>query len=256
MAHADFISRCESGVDGGRPSWRTADERRVADLVREFDRADAEHVIRRAWEIFGSHVKLATSFAPEGVLLIDTVARVAPRLRVFTIDTGRLHEETHELIDRIRKRYRLQIEVYFPERDAVERLLRREGPYSFRESVEKRRECCAIRKVEPLRRALADARAWITGVRREQAPTRSDAAIVEWDAVNERVKINPLLHWRQSEVMRRIRERGLPTNRLLELGYRSIGCAPCTRPVARGECPRAGRWWWEHSGLKECGLHR
>jgi len=218
--------------------------------------AALETIVEWTWKRFGPRVKLATGFNPEGLVVIDAIARVAPQLRVFSIDTGRLHEETYKLMVTVRERYGTELEVYFPERNAIEKLVRERGPYSFRKSVAERMECCAIRKVEPLGRALENLGAWVTGVRREQSATRSRARIVEWDDANGLVKVNPLAHWSQREVMERIRERDIPTSPLLQRGYQSVGCAPCTRPTRRGEDPRAGRWWWEKCTAKECGLHR
>ena len=202
-------------------------------------------------------VKLACSFSVEDVVIIDMAHELGLPVGVFALDTGRLNEETYEVADAITERYRVQIDWYFPRHEAVEKLLREKGTYSFRESLENRHECCHIRKVEPLGRALSGLAGWITGLRREQSVTRTALAPIEIDAVNGGIlKINPLLEWTEAQVWEYAEARRIPTNRLHKQGYPSIGCAPCTRPVAPGEHPRAGRWWWENPEHKECGLHR
>ena len=216
----------------------------------------AEEIIRWAGETFGPGIRLASSFGAEDVVVIDMIARVAPQIKVLTLDTGRLHDETYEAMERIRERYGIEIETMFPEREAVQRLVQAKGFYSFRESVENRRECCGIRKVEPLRRGLAGLKAWMTGLRRDQAVTRSDTAAVEWDEGNGLMKVNPLVEWTNDQVWEYIRAHNVPYNRLHDQGFPSIGCAPCTRAVQPGEDIRAGRWWWELPDSKECGLHR
>ena len=205
----------------------------------------------------GGPVKLACSFSVEDVVIIDMARELGLPIGVFVIDTGRLNEETYEVADAITERYRLQIDWYFPRHESVERLLREKGPFSFRESLENRHECCHIRKVEPLGRALTGLAGWITGLRREQSVTRTGLAPIELDTANGGIlKINPLLEWTETQVWEYAEVRKLPTNRLHKQGYPSIGCAPCTRPVAPGEHPRAGRWWWENPENKECGLHK
>ncbi len=202
-------------------------------------------------------VKLASSFSVEDVVIIDMAKEAGLDIGVFALDTGRLNEETYEVADAIVERYRLIIDWYFPRHEEVERLLREKGPFSFRESLANRHECCHIRKVEPLGRALKELAGWITGLRREQSVTRSGLAPVEVDLTNGGIlKINPLLEWTEAQVWEYTEARRIPTNRLHKQGYPSIGCAPCTRPVAPGEHPRAGRWWWENPEHKECGLHR
>ena len=215
----------------------------------------AEEIVRWAGQTFGSGLKLASSFGAEDVVLIDMVSKVAPQIGVFTLDTGRLNDETYEVMERVRFRYGIQIETMFPNREAVKRLLREKGFYSFRESVENRRECCQIRKVEPLRRALSGLKAWMTGLRRDQAVTRGDTQAVEWDEGNGLLKVNPLVEWSNDQVWGYIQAHNVPYNRLHDQGFPSIGCAPCTRAIQPGEDIRAGRWWWELPQYKECGLH-
>ncbi len=219
--------------------------------------ATPQEILRIGVEAANGPVKLACSFSVEDVVIIDMAKDLGLDIGVFALDTGRLNEETYEVADAIAERYRLTIDWFFPQHEAVERLLQEKGPYSFRESLENRHECCHIRKVEPLGRALKGVAGWITGLRREQSATRTNLAPIELDELNGGIlKINPLLEWSEAQVWEYAEARRLPTNRLHKQGYPSIGCAPCTRPVAPGEHPRAGRWWWENPEHKECGLHR
>jgi phosphoadenosine phosphosulfate reductase len=177
-------------------------------------------------------------------------------LRVFTLDTGRLHPETYELMEAVRARYGLALETFAPERASVEALESKQGYFSFRESVEKRKECCGLRKVEPLGRALAGRAAWVTGLRREQSVTRAEVEPIELDGAHGGIaKVNPLAAWTLGEVWAYVREHHVPYNVLHDRGFPSIGCAPCTRAIKPYEDLRAGRWWWESLEHKECGLH-
>jgi phosphoadenosine phosphosulfate reductase len=214
-------------------------------------------ILRGGIEAAGGPVSLACSFSLEDVAIIDIAHQTGIPLGVFALDTGRLNEETYEVADALVDRYRLKIDWYFPRHEAVEELERAEGLFSFRESLEKRHACCAIRKVEPLARALNGLAGWVTGMRREQSVTRSDLQAVERDELNGGIlKINPLLDWSEEQLLQYTEDHRLPKNRLYSQGYRSIGCAPCTRSVQPGEDARAGRWWWENPENKECGLHR
>jgi phosphoadenosine phosphosulfate reductase len=205
---------------------------------------------------FGASAAIASSFGAEDVVLIDLARKHAPSLRLFTLDTGRLPPETYELIETLRNRYGLEIETFLPDRERVEALESSKGFFSFRKSLEARKECCAIRKVEPLRRALAGRQAWVTGLRREQSVTRTSVELIERDAEHGGVvKLNPLAQWSSREVWAYIQENGVPYNALHDRGYPSIGCAPCTRAVKPYEDERAGRWWWESAENRECGLH-
>lgn len=221
------------------------------------DNATAEDILQIGFNAADGPVKLACSFSVEDVVIIHMARELGLPVGVFALDTGRLNEETYEVADAITDRYGVEIEWFFPRHDAVEKLLRAKGPYSFRESLENRHECCHIRKVEPLGRALKGVGGWITGLRREQSVTRAGLAPIEIDELNGGIlKINPLLEWSESQVWEYAKANSVPTNRLHKQGYPSIGCAPCTRAVAPGEHPRAGRWWWENPENKECGLHR
>jgi phosphoadenosine phosphosulfate reductase len=198
----------------------------------------------------------ASSFGVEDMVLVDLLARHTRGIGVFTLDTGRLPEETHALIARTRRHYGIAVEVYLPDANRVGAFVREHGTNAFYDSVGLRQQCCALRKTEPLARALAGKAAWVTGLRRGQSVTRSDLPLAEFDAAHGLAKFNPLAEWSEDEVWAYVRERGAPYNPLHDRGYRSIGCSPCTRAVASGEDVRAGRWWWEHPEHKECGLHR
>lgn len=198
----------------------------------------------------------ASSFGAEDMVLLDLIARARLPIRVFTLDTGRLPQETHDLIGRSRVRYGIPIDVYAPQADAVQSFVREHGTNAFYASIALRQQCCGIRKGEPLRRALSGARAWITGLRRAQGVTRQTIAIEEHDATHGLPKFNPLADWSEEDVWTYLREHRVPWNALHDRGYPSIGCAPCTRAIQPGEDLRAGRWWWERPDQKECGLHR
>ncbi len=198
----------------------------------------------------------ANSFGAEDMVLTDLIAKYAPTIGIFSLDTGRLPEETYKLMQEVRQRYdNIAITAYFPETSAVEEFINTHGPNAFYESVDLRKRCCHIRKVEPLKRALTGKKAWITGLRREQAPTRKDLSNSEWDADNGLQKFNPLIEWTNKDVWAYIHHFEVPYNALHDKHYPSIGCAPCTRAITVGEDIRAGRWWWENPESKECGLH-
>jgi phosphoadenosine phosphosulfate reductase len=200
-------------------------------------------------------VALASSLQAEDMVITDALARLRLPIGIFILDTGRLHDDTLALIPAIRRRYGLEVEVYEPQSSAVANYVHFYGRDAFYGSAELRHKCCNIRKVEPLARALAGKRAWITGQRREQAAGRAQLPGQEFDALHGLEKFNPLADWSEAAVWEYIRSHDVPYNRLYDQGYRSIGCAPCTRPVLPGEDPRAGRWWWEQADAKECGLH-
>ena len=217
----------------------------------------AEEILAWALEKFSPRIALACSFQAEGSVLIDMMHRMrGSDFRIFTLDTGRLNQETYDCMDAIRARYRVGVEVYFPDAIKVQKMVREQGLNLFYNSVELRKLCCGIRKVEPLNRALKDLGAWMTGLRREQSVTRSDVRKIELDREHgDIIKVNPLADWSYDQVWGYIRNKDVPYNRLHDQGYSSIGCAPCTRAVKRVEDLRAGRWWWENPDTKECGLH-
>lgn len=221
----------------------------------DWENGSAEDVLRWSFEEYGSRLALSTSFGAEDMVLLDMVSRVAPKVRIFTLDTGRLPEETYRLMSEARSRYGLSVQVYFPEASRVEGMTQAHGPNLFYDSVANRQLCCHVRKVEPLQRAMQGVGAWVTGLRREQTASRSAVRKVAEDETRKGVtKICPLADWTESQVFEYIRKGNVPYNELHDKGYPSIGCAPCTRAIKPGEDRRAGRWWWE-SGTKECGLH-
>jgi phosphoadenosine phosphosulfate reductase len=228
------------------------------DLLDEtLEAMDAVELLGWALERFRPRIALASSFGAEDVVLIDLLMELDPRARVFTLDTGRLHSETYALAQALRDRYGLAIDVFFPRTEALEAMVRAHGVNLFYASVENRKLCCGVRKVEPLGRALEGLDAWITGLRREQAVTRGRVRKVEIDADHGGIlKLNPLADWSWDRVWGYIRDHAVPYNALHDEGFPSIGCAPCTRAVKPGEDLRAGRWWWEQdAAAKECGLH-
>jgi phosphoadenosine phosphosulfate reductase len=200
-------------------------------------------------------VVFSTSFGQEDQVITDLIATNDFPITLFTLDTGRLFQETYDVFHKTLKKYKKEIKVFFPEANAVEKLLKEKGPNSFYESVENRKQCCFIRKVAPLTKALKGNAIWITGLRAEQSENRSDLDFFEYDAHFDIIKFNPLLKWTLAEVQKYIDENNVPQNALHKQGFVSIGCAPCTRAITPGEEIRAGRWWWE-SSHKECGLHQ
>ena len=212
-------------------------------------------LLREAAEMFES-AALASSFSVEDMVLTDLIHRHRLAIGIFTLDTGRLHEETHRLMQRVREHYHLPIAVFAPERTDLEAYLLAHGPNAIYDSLALREECCRLRKLVPLKRALAAKRAWITGQRREQSLTRQALPFRERDTQNGLEKFNPLADWSSDEVWAYVRANRVPYNALYDQGYASIGCAPCTRAIAPGETLRAGRWWWEDPEHRECGLHR
>ncbi|MEM3164840.1 MAG: phosphoadenylyl-sulfate reductase [Halobacteria archaeon] len=232
------------------------DAKAVADLNRKLERASPQEVLRWALDNLHPRVALASSFGAEDVVLIDMMVKLRPDARVFTLDTGRLPQETYDVMDAVREKYNLSVEVFYPKTDAVEAMVNEHGLNLFYRSVELRKMCCGVRKVEPLNRALSGLDGWITGLRREQADTRGAVAKAELDAGHGNIlKFNPLADWTSDQVWAYIKRHSVPYNVLHDRGYPSLGCAPCTRAVKPGEHPRAGRWWWEEEAKKECGLH-
>jgi phosphoadenosine phosphosulfate reductase len=213
-----------------------------------------EATLREVAERFAP-AALASSLQAEDMVITDAIARLHLPIGVFVLDTGRLHEDTLALLSEIRQRYGLAVQVYEPQVGAVANYVQIYGRDAFYGSLELRQRCCEIRKTEPLARALAGKRAWITGQRREHSAHRAQLPEREFDTLHRMEKFNPLAAWSEAAVWDYIREHEVPYNRLYDQGYRSIGCAPCTRPVLPGEDVRAGRWWWESAETKECGLH-
>jgi phosphoadenylyl-sulfate reductase (thioredoxin) len=229
---------------------------RLGQLAREAESWPPQRLLEWAVGSWGDRLALCTSFQIGGMVLIDMAVRTDLPLRVLTIDTGRLPEQTHELIHRVRGRYGLEVEVLMPDPMRVGEMVRRSGPNLFYHSVDARLECCRLRKDEPLRRALTELDAWMTGARREQTAARATMKKLALDPIHEGVvKLAPLADWSAEAVWSYARSHRVPHHPLYERGYKSIGCAPCTRAVAAHESTRAGRWWWERGRPKECGLH-
>jgi len=223
-------------------------------LQNLFEQLSPAEALRGVTDLFPRKVKFSTSLGQEDQVLTDLIARNDIPVSIFTIDTGRLFNEAYETLERTTARYKIPVEVYFPQAAAVQELVSRRGVNLFYESVTNRQDCCGVRKVEPLNRALQDAEVWITGLRSAQTDLRKTIPFVEWLPDRGIYKINPLLHWSYEDIIEYIQEYSVPYNPLHDQGFVSIGCAPCTRAIAPGEDPRAGRWWWEVS-QKECGLH-
>lgn len=210
--------------------------------------------LQRVADTFSPAV-FASSLAAEDMVLTDMILRAGLPIQIFTLETGRLHAETLGVIDRIKETYGYDIKLYRPEPEAVDAYVKQNGLNAFYESIDLRKECCRIRKVEPLKRALAGNRAWITGQRRAQSSTRAALDVQEQDTAHDMLKFNPLVDWSEEDVWHYIRSNNVPYNPLHDKGYPSIGCEPCTRAIQPGEDVRAGRWWWENAESKECGLH-
>ena len=232
------------------------DERALAERA-PVDTRTPQEVIAWALAAFGGdRVAICTSFQADGMVVLDMAWRLAPAVRVFTIDTGRLPAETYDFMELVRQRYRLNLEVFMPDAREVETMVSQHGVNLFYDGVPGRLTCCAVRKVHPLGRALTGLDAWITGLRRDQGASRADLDLVAVDhAHGGLLKINPLAGWSEDEVHAYLRRHDIPTHPLYARGYRTISCAPCSRPVAPGGAARSGRWWWEAGVAKECGMH-
>ncbi|MDP2723402.1 MAG: phosphoadenylyl-sulfate reductase [Bacteroidales bacterium] len=227
----------------------------IADWNDQLSGASAQQIVAFFLEKFKGKIALSTSLGLEDQVLTQMVAEVDPSTRVFTLDTGRLFPEAYDLMDRTSKKYKINLEVFFPNAREIESMVAQKGINLFYDSIENRKLCCRLRKLVPLARAMQELDAWITGLRREQSVTRENMQVVEWDASNNMLKINPLIDWTESQTWDYIKEYKIPVNPLHKKGFASIGCQPCTRAIEPGEDVRAGRWWWENPETKECGLH-
>jgi len=229
---------------------------KVKQLNAKASQYDAQGIIKLINDEFGITSAFATSLGEEDQVITDMIAKIAPWIEVFTLDTGRLFTDSYDLIAKNQMKYKnLNFKIYYPDAKHVEAMVQAKGINLFYESVENRKLCCHVRKVEPLQRALADKQAWIVGLRRDQSMTRANLEAVEWDEANNKIKFNPLYNWSLEQVREYIKENKLDINPLHAQGFVSIGCAPCTRAISPGEDIRAGRWWWEQPEQKECGLH-
>jgi len=232
------------------------DEFEAGQLAVELDDATPQEVIAWALERWGSQVAICSSFQAEGMAILDMAWRIDNKVRVFTVDTGRLHQETYDVIETVRQRYGIEVEVYFPDARQVQQMVGRFGPNLFEKSVQARLACCNVRKVEPIRGVLEGLDAWITGLRRDQWASRANIRKIEIDHDHGGLaKINPLADWTLAEVKEYNERFDVPQHPLYAKGFTSIGCVPCTRATQPGEDPRAGRWWWEKNAPKECGIH-
>ena len=224
-------------------------------LTKETEGCSAEELLKRIVERFGDRIALATSFGAEDQVLTDMLCRISSKPSIFTLDTGRLPQETYEVMQATQEKYGIQADILFPDYKKVEEMVNKYGPNLFYESIEARKLCCRTRKIEQLKRKLNGLQAWICGLRAEQSVTRAALQRVEFDENFGIIKISPLADWTTEKVWQYIRENKVPYNKLHDKGYTSIGCAPCKRAVKEGENIRAGRWWWEEPEHKECGLH-
>lgn len=222
--------------------------------IQELENLSLEQALRFVSEKAPEATVFSTSLGQEDQVIADVIFTHHLPVKVFTLDTGRLFYEHYELLSKNNSRYKTKTQVYFPEAEDVEKYVNEKGINAFYHSVENRKECCFIRKVKPLNRALQGAEIWITGLRSEQSENRENMKIIEWDEHRNLYKFNPLIHWTYEQVLAYIKEHNVQDLPLHRKGYISVGCAPCTRPIEPGENPRAGRWWWEESH-KECGLH-
>lgn len=225
------------------------------EIQKEIEGFSSQQILGYAADLFDGKIALATSFGAEDQVLTDMLWRLGKKVRVITLDTGRLPQETFDVLEATKQKYGVDIEIYFPDSQQVEMMVRQHGPNLFYHSIENRKLCCQVRKVQPLRRALAGMDAWICGLRKEQSVTRQELETVAWDDQFGLYKICPLASWSNQDVWNYIRQNHVPYHPLHDQGYTSIGCIPCTRAVEPEEDIRAGRWWWEAPQHKECGLH-
>jgi len=223
-------------------------------LVQQIEEESLPTALKTIADLFPGQVVFSSSMGQEDQVITDAICKNKIPVKIFTLDTGRLFNETYELLERTMARYKQTIHVFFSDANDVENFVNTKGLNSFYESVENRKECCNIRKVKPLNRALQGAKVWITGLRSEQSDSRKDVPMIEWSEEKQLFKFNPLINWDYDRVLSYLKEFNVPYNYLHDKGFISIGCAPCTRAIEAGEDPRAGRWWWETS-QKECGLH-
>ena len=232
------------------------DQSAISRWNEEFESQSPIDVLGFFLNHFKGKIALSTSLGLEDQVLTQMVSTINSDTKIFTLDTGRLFPETYDLISRSSNRYKINIQVYFPDAGEVEHMVSEKGINLFFENVANRQLCCHVRKLKPLSRALEGLDAWITGLRREQSITRNDLKMIEWDEINDLIKINPLINWSEQEVLDYIDVNNIPSNPLHKKGFASIGCQPCTRTIEPGEDIRAGRWWWENPETKECGLHK
>lgn len=227
----------------------------ITQLNQQFTGRSPENLLEYFLNHYKGKIALSTSLSIEDQVLTDLIAKIDNSTRVFTLDTGRLFPETYNLIEKTRRKYAINLEVFFPEAAEVEKMVKEAGINLFYEGIEQRKRCCNVRKIQPLKRAFQGLDVWICGLRREQSVTRQDMKLVEWDNNNQLIKLNPLIDFTEHQVWEYVKTHKVPYNKLQDQGFPSIGCQPCTRAIQQGEDIRAGRWWWENPEHKECGLH-
>ncbi len=229
---------------------------KIEKLNHQFENYSANEIIQNVITNFKNEICFATSLGAEDQVITEMIASTGTNIDIFTLDTGRLFQETYDLYDKTTSRYKINIKILFPNNRDVEEMVNNYGANLFYKDIEKRILCCHVRKTEPLKRAIHGKKFWITGLRNEQSVSRINNKLFEFDEINDIIKINPLIHWSEREVWDYIKEKDIPYNVLHDKGFSSIGCMPCTRAVLPREDSRSGRWWWENKGHKECGLHR
>ena len=227
----------------------------IAVLNQRFKGSTSIEILEYFLKQYKGQIAFASSMGVEDQVITQMMASIDKGAKIFTLDTGRMFPETYEAIERTNARYGISIEVMFPERQQVEAMVKEKGINLFYESIENRKQCCHIRKMAPLKRALQGLEVWISGLRRSQSVTRENLELVEWDENNGMIKLNPLIDWTEEQVWTYIEKKNIPYNKLHDQGFPSIGCQPCTRAIQKGEDVRGGRWWWENPEQKECGLH-
>ncbi|QDF30371.1 phosphoadenylyl-sulfate reductase [Halarcobacter anaerophilus] len=227
----------------------------IKKLNEKFANKKADEILEYFLKEYGREAAISSSLGAEDQVLTDIALKIDKKANIFTLDTGRLHPQTYDVMDATNLKYGIKIKIFFPKNEEIEKLYQTQGVNGHFESIENRKRCCNIRKMEPLKRALKPLKVWITGLRAAQSVTRADMPIIEWDENFEVIKVNPLINWSEDDVWNYIKTNNVPYNKLHDEGYPSIGCAPCTRAIKKGEDIRAGRWWWENPKHKECGLH-
>ncbi len=228
---------------------------RADELNKKLEGSSPREVLKYVIKEYRGKIAQSTSLGAEDQVLTDMISSIDNKTRIFSLDTGRLFQETYDLIEETNDKYDISIDIYFPDWQKVEEMVREKGINLFYRSVENRKRCCYLRKIEPLNRALKGVEVWVSGIRKDQTVSRFSTKLVEWDETHKIIKVNPLLNWTEKQVWEYIRENNVPYNLLHDKGYSSIGCRPCTRALKPGEDFRGGRWWWEEPENKECGLH-
>ncbi len=227
----------------------------IKQLNKQLSKSNVHEVLEYFLLNYKGKIAQASSLSVEDQVVTDLILQKDKSVKIFTLDTGRLPEETYQVMDATNKKYQIKMDVYYPDYKNIQQLYKNQGINGFKESIENRKTCCYVRKIEPLMRALNGLDVWITGLRKSQSQTREEMQLIEWDTGNNLIKVNPLIQWSENETWDYIKEHKVPYNKLHDKGYPSVGCEPCTRAIKYGEDIRAGRWWWENPEHKECGLH-